>query len=100
MNKLQAIAHQIAGHIEKPMTADEIADALESGDYSAEIIMQHLLLLACPRWRYFRGDQIWKMPPSGEGFCRLPDESSWSESICNISDFCPEEEITAEEGEP
>lgn len=38
-------AESIAGHIRKPMTAREIADALNSGDYNAELILQHLLRL-------------------------------------------------------
>jgi len=45
---LQAAA-SIAGHIRQPMTAREIADALNSGDYNAELILQHLLRLVSDR---------------------------------------------------
>jgi len=104
MNKLQTIAQQIAGHIQKPMTADEIADALESGDYSAELIMQHLLLLACPKWRYFRyRHTIWKMPRDGEeGFSRSDENSCWIPSGATLLDCLLDlslTEITPEEGE-
>lgn len=42
---LQQAAEKIAGHIRKPMTADEIAETLKNGEYSAELVLQHLLLL-------------------------------------------------------
>ena len=45
MSKIEAITQKVSGHIKKPMTADEIAEYLESFDYSAELALQHLLLL-------------------------------------------------------
>ena len=42
---LGEVTRKVAGHIEKPYSAEEIAAMIESGDYSAELVMQHLLLL-------------------------------------------------------
>ena len=42
---LGEVARKVAGHIEKPYSAEELAAMIESGDYSAELVMQHLLLL-------------------------------------------------------
>lgn len=47
--ELRQAAESIAGHIRKPMSAREIADALESGEYHAELILQHLLRLVADR---------------------------------------------------
>lgn len=44
MNKLMRVALSKAGHIEKPYSLDEILDKIESGDYSPEFMLQHLLL--------------------------------------------------------
>lgn len=44
--KLQATADRIAGHIRQPLTAGEIAEKIDSGDYDAEQMLQHALLLA------------------------------------------------------
>jgi len=44
-NPLREITRDLAGHIRRPMGAREIATKLESGEYSAELLMQHLLLL-------------------------------------------------------
>lgn len=43
-NPLAEITQKIAGHIRAPMHAHEIAKELESGEYSSELVMQHLLL--------------------------------------------------------
>jgi len=42
---LREVARSVAGHIRKPYSAGEIASIIESGDYSAEMMMQHLLIL-------------------------------------------------------
>lgn len=42
---LREVARSVAGHIRKPYSAGEIAAIIQSGEYSAEIMMQHLLLL-------------------------------------------------------
>jgi hypothetical protein len=42
---LQEVARSVAGHIRKPYSAGEIAAIIKSGDYSAEMMMQHLLIL-------------------------------------------------------
>ena len=44
---LGKVTLKVAGHIEKPYSAEELAAMIESGDYSAELVMQHLLLLIC-----------------------------------------------------
>lgn len=44
-NPLREITRKLAGHIRQPMSAHEIAAELESCEYSAELIMQHLLRL-------------------------------------------------------
>lgn len=44
MNRLIHVALSKAGHIEKPYSLDEILDKIESDDYSAELMLQHLLL--------------------------------------------------------
>ena len=44
-NPLREITKEVAGHIRRPMVAHEIAKELENGEYSAELMMQHLLLL-------------------------------------------------------
>jgi hypothetical protein len=43
---LREVARSVAGHIRKPYSAGQIAAIIESGDYSAEMMMQHLLILA------------------------------------------------------
>ena len=43
-NPLREITREICGHIRQPMDVREIAKELASGEYSAEFIMQHLLL--------------------------------------------------------
>ena len=45
MSKIESITQKVSGHIKKPMTADEIAEYLDSFDYSAELALQHLILL-------------------------------------------------------
>ena len=44
-NPLTQITQKLAGHIRQPMGAHKIAKELEAGEYSAELIMQHLLRL-------------------------------------------------------
>ncbi len=44
MSRLMRVALSKAGHIEQPYSLDEILDKIESDDYSAEMMMQHLLL--------------------------------------------------------
>jgi hypothetical protein len=43
---LREVARSVAGRIRKPYSAGQIAAIIESGDYSAEMMMQHLLILA------------------------------------------------------
>jgi len=42
---LREVARSVAGRIRDPYSAGEIAAIIGSGDYSAEMMMQHLLLL-------------------------------------------------------
>jgi len=42
---LREVTRSVAGHIRKPYSAGEIAAIIESGDYSSEMMMQHLLIL-------------------------------------------------------
>lgn len=42
--KFNTLVDSMAGHIKKPYTLDEMIDILESGEYNAEMILQHLLL--------------------------------------------------------
>ena len=42
---LREVARSVAGHIRSPYSAGEIAAIIGSGDYSAEMMMQHLLIL-------------------------------------------------------
>jgi hypothetical protein len=42
---LHEVAQSVAGHIRKPYRAEEIASIITNGDYSAEMMMQHLLIL-------------------------------------------------------
>ena len=44
-NPLQEITQELAGHISQPMEAHEIAKELETAEYSAGLIMTHLLRL-------------------------------------------------------
>ena len=44
MNRLIHVALSKAGHIEKPYSLNEILGKIESDDYNAELMMQHLLL--------------------------------------------------------
>ena len=44
MSRLLRVALSKAGHIEQPYSLAEILDKIESDDYSAEMMMQHLLL--------------------------------------------------------
>jgi hypothetical protein len=44
MSRLMRVALSKAGHIEQPYSLDEILGKIESDDYSAEMMMQHLLL--------------------------------------------------------
>jgi hypothetical protein len=46
LDALRQVARSVAGHIRKPYSAGEIAAIIESGDYSSEMMMQHLLILA------------------------------------------------------
>jgi hypothetical protein len=43
--RFSRLVDELASHIRKPFTASELCDRLESGDYSAELLMQHLLLI-------------------------------------------------------
>jgi hypothetical protein len=43
------VALSKAGHIEKPYSLDEILDKIESDDYNAEMMLQHLLLYISKR---------------------------------------------------
>ncbi len=43
---IREIAYKVAGHIEEPMTLNEIAAAIDSDYYNAELLLQHLLLWA------------------------------------------------------
>ena len=43
---LQKCAHAIAGHIATPLDIDDIVARIESGEYNAELMLQHLLLWA------------------------------------------------------
>lgn len=45
LTELRQAAESIVCHIRKPMTASEIANAINSGDYNSELLFQHLLLL-------------------------------------------------------
>ncbi len=42
---LREVAQSVAGHIRKPYSTEEIASIITKGDYSAEMMMQHLLIL-------------------------------------------------------
>ncbi len=42
--KLDQIAREHCGHIRKPYKLTEIIDQVESNEYSAELMLQHLLL--------------------------------------------------------
>jgi hypothetical protein len=42
---LSEVAQSVAGHIRKPYNAEEIASIITKGDYSAEMMIQHLLVL-------------------------------------------------------
>jgi hypothetical protein len=44
MNNLLRVALSKAGHIEQPYSLAEILDKIESDDYNAELMLQHLLL--------------------------------------------------------
>ncbi len=44
MSRLMRVALSKAGHIEKPYSLNEILGKIESDDYNAELMMQHLLL--------------------------------------------------------
>jgi hypothetical protein len=44
MNRLMRVALSKAGHIKQPYSLNEILGKIESNDYSAEMMMQHLLL--------------------------------------------------------
>lgn len=44
MSRLMRVVLSKAGHIEKPYSLDEILDKIESDDYNAELMLQHLLL--------------------------------------------------------
>lgn len=43
---LQILAETIAGHIRAPMTIDEIVAQINGAEYSAELMLQHLILWA------------------------------------------------------
>ena len=44
MSRLLRVALSKAGHIEQPYSIDEILDKIELNEYSAELMLQHLLL--------------------------------------------------------
>ena len=44
MSRLMRVALSKAGHIEQPYSLNEILGKIESNDYSAEMMLQHLLL--------------------------------------------------------
>jgi hypothetical protein len=46
MDKLQQCSQKIAGHIKKPMSIDDIIDQINSNEYNAELMLQHLLLFS------------------------------------------------------
>jgi hypothetical protein len=49
MSRLMRVALSKAGHIEQPYSLAEILDKIESDDYSAEMMLQHLLLYISKR---------------------------------------------------
>lgn len=49
---LQKCAERIAGHIEKPLDIRSIVAEIESDEYSAELMLQHLLLWAAKTERH------------------------------------------------
>ncbi len=42
---LSELTDLMAGHIARPYTAEEILTILDDGEYSAELMLQHVLLL-------------------------------------------------------
>jgi len=44
MSRLSHVALSKAGHIKQPYSLDKIMDKIESDDYNAELMLQHLLL--------------------------------------------------------
>jgi hypothetical protein len=49
MSRLLRVALSKAGHIEQPYSIDEILDKIELNEYSAELMLQHLLLYISKR---------------------------------------------------
>ena len=49
MSKLERAVLRNAGHIKQPYTLDEILDQIESDNYSADLMLQHLLLYIAMR---------------------------------------------------
>lgn len=45
-SELQKCAQAIAGHIAAPLEIGAIVERIESGEYGAELMLQHLLLWA------------------------------------------------------
>ena len=45
-SELQRLAQRIAGHIAAPLDISAIVARIESGEYNAELMLQHLLLWA------------------------------------------------------
>lgn len=51
---LQSCAKRIAGHIQKPMDIHAIIAEIDSDEYSAELMMQHLILWAAKMERHLK----------------------------------------------
>jgi len=42
---IHELTKTVAGHIEKPLTLQELCDTIERNEYSAEMMLQHALIL-------------------------------------------------------
>jgi hypothetical protein len=51
---LQRCAERVAGHIAKPLDIYAIVSEIESNEYSAELMLQHLLLWAAKTERHLK----------------------------------------------
>lgn len=51
---LQLCAKRIAGHIQRPMEIYDIVAKIDSDEYNAELMLQHLLLWAAKAERYLK----------------------------------------------
>jgi hypothetical protein len=51
---LQLCAERIAGHIQKPMDIHAIVVEIESDEYNAELMLQHLILWAAKTERHLK----------------------------------------------